>query len=271
MKKPSTRLLAAAAALAILTLSTGCTRVAQGEVGLRQHWNKTIDSEEIPAGDTEVTILDSVLKFPIREINAEVKDLRPQTVETVTMDDFDLTVVYNITPSAVSDLYINKAKSFNGTNSDGEPLLMQNYLITVARNAVYKVVPKYEALKINIERDKVETEILTLMREELNKEKLGTALQVSQVLMRNAVPPQQITQSANNLVRAQNELKQSAIEVQKAEQEAKRIATLNANAGAVGYMNAQAQMMIAEGVRDGKVKTVVVPYDFKGIVNVGEK
>ena len=42
---------------------------------------------------------------------------------------------------------------------------------------------------------------------------------------------------------------------------------LNANAGAIGYLNAMANLKIAEGVANGKVQTIVVPYDFKGIVN----
>ncbi len=35
----------------------------------------------------------------------------------------------------------------------------------------------------------------------------------------------------------------------------------------IAFMNAQAQLKVAEGVANGKVHTVVVPYDFKGIVN----
>lgn len=257
-----------AAAALIAIAATGCTRIDTGEVGLIRNWDKTIDSQEVVAGSINQTLTHDVLTFPVREIAAEVKDLRPQTVENVTMDDLDLTVVYNVNPSAVSDLYINKSKSFNGVNEKGEPLLMMGYLQTVTRNAVMKTIPKYEALKINIQRDVIEQELLTAIREELVGEKLNTSLVVSKVLLRNAAPPLSITQSANNLVKAQNELKQSAIEVQKAEQEAKRIATLNANAGAVGYMQAQANMLIAQGISEGKVQAIVVPYDFKGIVNV---
>lgn len=256
------------ATLAIALAMSGCTRIDTGEVGLRVNWDKTVEQSERVAGSVNQTFVGDIITFPVREIAAEVKDLQPQTVENVTMADFDLTVVYNINPSSVSDLYINKSRSFHGTNDKGETLLMQSYLQTVARNAVYKVIPKYEALKINIERDKVENEILAIIKSELDSEKLGSTLQVSKVLVRGAVPPASITNSANNLVKAQNELKQSAIEVQKAEQEAKRIATLNANAGAVPYMAAQANLMIAEGIRDGKVNTVVIPVDFRGIVNV---
>jgi regulator of protease activity HflC (stomatin/prohibitin superfamily) len=258
------------AMIAMALAFTGCTRIDTGEVGLRKHWDKSIDTTELPASSVNQTLVGEVLTFPVREINAEVKDLRPQTVENVTMDDFDLTVVYNINPSSVSDLYVNKAKSFNGVNEKGETLLMESYVQTIAKNAVMKVIPKYEALKINIQRQAVESDIVAIMKEELAKEKLDTSIIVSQVLIRNAVPPAAITQSANNLVRAQNELKQSAIEVQKAEQESKRIAALNANAGAVNYMQAQAQMKIAEGIAAGRVQTIVVPYDFKGMVNVSK-
>jgi hypothetical protein len=50
--------------------------------------------------------------------------------------------------------------------------------------------------------------------------------------------------------------------------EAERIAALNANAGATKYMEATALVTIAEAVKEGKVSTIIVPYDFKGIVNV---
>jgi hypothetical protein len=82
------------------------------------------------------------------------------------------------------------------------------------------------------------------------------------------LPSDTITESANGLVRAQNELKTKTIEVQTATQEALRIAALNANAKAIDYMNAQANLKIAEGVANGKVTAIVVPFDFKGIINV---
>ena len=50
--------------------------------------------------------------------------------------------------------------------------------------------------------------------------------------------------------------------------ESERTAALAANSTqSIAFMNAQAQLKVAEGVANGKVHTVVVPYDFKGIVN----
>lgn len=38
-------------------------------------------------------------------------------------------------------------------------------------------------------------------------------------------------------------------------------------AGATEYMEAMALVNISEAIKDGKVNTIVVPYDFKGIVD----
>ena len=47
-------------------------------------------------------------------------------------------------------------------------------------------------------------------------------------------------------------------------------ALANNSTQSVAFMDAQARMMIAEGVKNGKVQTIVVPMDFKGIVNTGK-
>ena len=60
-------------------------------------------------------------------------------------------------------------------------------------------------------------------------------------------------------------------EIKIAEAEAKRMQMLTANSGqSIAYMNAQSLSMIAEGVKNGKVNSVLIPYDFKGIVQVGK-
>lgn len=108
------------------------------------------------------------------------------------------------------------------------------------------------------------------LRKTLGKEGLDKAIIITAVQVRSIKPPDSVTDSAARVVRANAELEIKNIEVQTAKKEAERIATLNANAGAVGYMNAQSLAKIADGVADGKVQTIVVPYDFKGIVNVGK-
>lgn len=117
-------------------------------------------------------------------------------------------------------------------------------------------------------RAEIEQLVRAEIVQQLANEKLDGAISVSQVLVRQITPADNIVQSANLLVQAQNENKRKEVEVGTAKLEAERIAALNANAGATKYMEATAIVTIAEAVRDGKVNTIVIPYDFKGIVNV---
>ena len=66
--------------------------------------------------------------------------------------------------------------------------------------------------------------------------------------------------SANDLVRAKNELKQREVEIRTAELEAKRQQMLASNGPqTIEYMKAQASLMIAEAVKNGKVQTMIIP------------
>ena len=264
MKK---RFLVSALALMFAVATTGCTIVDTGEVGLRVNFDKTIESNELVAGSFNQTVIGKVLTFPIKDVSVDVRDLMPLAADNSTMKDFDITVVYNITPSAVSDLFINKSRAFHMVDNTGDIYLMHAYIYQTARNAVYKIARKYEALNMNDNRAQIEQEIQATMVATLTDEKLGGII-VSQVRVGSMVPSDAVKASADNLVRAKNEEKTKEVEVQIARKEAERIAALNANAGAISYMQAQAQMKIAEGIAAGKVQTVVIPYDFKGMVNI---
>jgi hypothetical protein len=145
---------------------------------------------------------------------------------------------------------------------------MYNYIRQLGRNAAYKVARKYESLKMADNRAEIEQLVRQEIVAQLASEKLDGSIVVSQVLVRQIKPAANIVASANQLVQAQNAEKQKLVEVRTAKLEAERIAALNANKGATEYMAAMALQDIAEGVKNGKVNTVVVPYDFKGIVNV---
>jgi regulator of protease activity HflC (stomatin/prohibitin superfamily) len=168
-------------------------------------------------------------------------------------------------------MWVDKNKSFHARSKDGDILLMYNYVYQVARNAAYKSARKYESLKMADNRAQIEMEIREEMVKALAAEKLDTGINVQQVLIRNIMPADNIIESANALVQAQNELKKKQVEVETAKKEAERIAALNANKGAVEYMQAMAMINISEGIRDGKVQTIVVPANFNALMLGNQK
>ena len=253
---------------ALLVTTAACTRIETGEVGVRRGFDKQIETGELQPGSINQTIFGEVLTFPTKDVQVDVADMTPLASDNSTVADFDMSVIYSISPTAVAEIYIEKNRGFHAETEDGDTLLMYNYVRQLGRNAAYKVARRYESLKMADNRAEIEQLIRTEIVQSLAAEKLDGQIDVSQVLVRSITPAKNIVQSANLLVQAQNERKRKEVEVQTAKLEAERIAALNANAGATKYMEATALVTIAEAVKEGKVSTIIVPYDFKGIVNV---
>lgn len=248
-------------------LLTGCTRIESGTVGLRVDMSRQIQGTELQPGSWNQTLIGSVLEFQVRSIPTGWENLTPQTADNSTLKDFDVNIVYEVNPTSVSDLWTNQSRSFH-TFEHGDYMLMRNYMSQVLSSAAAKSVRKYKALEVADNRENIEKAIHDTMVAMLKEEKLEKALTISQVRVTQAVPADDIVASANAAVRAQNDLKTKQVEVEIAKQEAIRIQTLNSNSQAIPYMNAMAQMEIAKAIREGKVNTIVIPQDFKGLVNV---
>lgn len=257
-------------ALSVLALQ-GCVRIETGEVGLRRNFDKTFNMQELQPGSLNQTLVGDVVTFKVQEVAATVNDLHPQASDNSALADFDAQVIYSLNPAAVAELWTKESKSFHTVDSHNDVLLMNGYMVTLLRNAATKAVREYPSLKLGDNRSAIEAKIKQNIEEALQGRGLEKSLNVSQVQVTSMQPAQAILDSANALVKAENDLKQKTIEVQTAAKEAERIAALNSNSKAIEYMNAQAQLSIAEGIKNGKVHAVVVPYDFKGIVNVGGK
>ncbi len=258
------------ALIASVVVLSGCTRIETGEVGLRVDASKQIQGTELLPGSFNQTMVGDVLTFPVRDIVMTLENKTPMTSDNSSLQDFDMNVIYTINPSSVSDLWSTKSRSFHlYGNSSGDWYLMYNYIQQLANNAAYKAVRKYNALTIADNRQNIEADVRAIINEELKEQKLDTALNITTVQVRNILPAQSIIDSANAYVRAQNELRIKSTEVDIAKKEAERMEALARNSGqSIAYMQAQAQLKIAEGIAEGKVNTIVVPMDFKGMVNV---
>ena len=262
------RIAKVAVLVGLMATASACTRIETGEVGVRRSFDKTIDTTELQPGSVNQTIFGDVLTFPTKDVQVDIADLTPLASDNSTVADFDMAVIYSINPTSVAELYIEKNRGFHAETEEGDTLLMYNYVRQLGRNAAYKVARRYESLKMADNRAEIEQLVRAEIVAQLASEKLDGAISISQVLVRQVKPAANIVASANLLVEAQNAEKQKQVEVRTAKLEAERIAALNANAGATKYMEATALVTIAEAVKEGKVSTIIVPYDFKGIVNV---
>lgn len=252
-------------------LLTGCTRIETGEVGVRVGFDKQVQSGELLPGSFNQTLIGSILTFPVKDVNVSLDNMTPVAKDNSTMKDFDAVVVYNINQNQVAELYSSKNKSFHAEHK-GDTYVMYNYIVQNARNAIYKAARKYEALDMADNRTDMENFIKDEMVRNLAEEKLDGSITISQVMIRNVVPADSVVASANELVRAKNELKQKEIEVKTAEAESRRMAALaNNSTSSIAFMRAQAELNISEGIKNGKVQTIVVPSNMTALGNIGNR
>ncbi len=252
--------------IAAAVLATGCTRIETGEVGVRVGFDKQVKPGELLPGSFNQILIGDVLTFPVKDVNVILENMTPVAKDNSTMKDLDAVVVYNINQSQVAELYSTKNKSFHA-EFKGDTYVMYNYVVQNARNAIYKAARKYEALDMADNRTDMENYIKEEITRNLAEEKLDGSITISQVMIRNVQPADSVVQSANDLVRAKNELKQKEVEVKTAEAEARRMAALaNNSSSSIAFMNAQAALNISEGIKNGKVQTIVVPSNMTSLM-----
>lgn len=269
MKNLKSLLVAAMVVIAGANLS-GCSRIETGEVGVRVNASKQIEGSELMPGSWNQTLIGSVLTFPVKDITLTVDNKTPLTADNSALSDFDVSVVYNINPGSVAEIYSTKARSFHIVN-EGDVYLMYSYISTLVNNASYKAVRQYKSLEVADNRQKIEQDIKEGVTSALAAEGLDKYLTINAVQVRNVQPNAQILQAATEFVRSQNELRIKENDVKIAEAESRRMAALaNNSAQSITFMQAQAALNISEGVKAGKVNTIVVPVDFKGIINTGK-
>jgi hypothetical protein len=252
--------------VAAVALISACTRIETGEVGVRVGFDKQVQPGELLPGSFNQVLIGNVLTFPVKDVNVALNDMTPVAADNSTMKDFDAVVVYNINPQQVAELYSTKNKAFHA-EFNGDTFVMYNYIVQNARNAIYKAARKYEALDMADKRNDMEKFIQDEIVRNLAEEKLDGTITINQVMVRNVIPSDTVVESANALVRSKNELKQKEVEVKTAEAESRRMAALANNSGSsIKFMEAQAMLNISEGIKAGKVQTIVVPSNFTALM-----
>lgn len=248
----------------VVAMSTmvGCTRIQSGEVGVRVNASRQVEGNELLAGSWNQTVIGDVLEFPIRDISVSLENKTPMTKDNTALADFDITVVYGINPNSVAELFSTKSKSFHAYNDkERDTYLMYEYVKTLVNNASYKAVREYSTLEVADNRQKIEAAILAIVIEQLKVEKLDTAINITVVQIRNVLPNAAVLASATEFVKSQNDLKIKENEVKLAKLESDRMAALSSNSvQSIAYMNAQANMTLAEAAKNGKIQTILIPH-----------
>lgn len=239
----------------------GCfTVIEEGKVGVRTNSVGVIQGNELQGGDWYQTIFGKILEFGVRDVSLDLVDRKYTTSEDVPLSDFDMTITYSVNPGSVAETYKSRSKAFNRANNDGDIQLMANRVETLANGAAYKVIRQYKSLEAADKRAIIEKSITDELTVALKEDKLEGIITVTSVTVRSIMPNADILASSVAVVKSQNELRVKDNEVEIAKKEAERMNALASNSGqSIAYMQAQAQITIAEAVKAGKVQTIIIP------------
>lgn len=183
----------------------------------------------IAAAITTVFIAPIIAYTGFERIVTNVVDKNYITADSSALKDFNVTVVYAINPTSVSEIFSTKSKSFHAVAPDGDILLMCSYVETLVNNAAQKAVRQYKALDVTDKRAEMEAAIIADVNEKLRAEKLDNSITLTAVQIKSILPNESILKSASDYVAAQNNLRVK-----------------------------ETELNISEGVKNGKVHTVII-------------
>jgi regulator of protease activity HflC (stomatin/prohibitin superfamily) len=257
----------------MMSMFAACGRIDTGHTGVRTHWDKTVDSAVVTPGPY-LAVTDSVQQYVTNEVTFEIKDLTPQTLDRSYLKDLDFSYTYKVTsnnlPALVTD-FKNRTAVYG---DDYYPMGL--YVDTQIRAAAFTAAGKFNAMDANAHRSEIEKDIIQIVTNKFHEEKLDGIISVSQVTIRNIEVDPKLQDAVVRQLNAQTDNKTKDVEIDTANKETKRIEALQAagnstaNAGYIALLNAQSNAKIAEGIANGRVNTIVVPSDFKGIVNTAK-
>jgi SPFH domain / Band 7 family len=248
---------------------TACQKISTGHVGIRTTFNGTIEPQELGVGFHQ-TLIGSVKNYVANEITWKLDDLHPQTKDRSSLNDLDISYNYSINPSSIGDLVVKyKGRDYlDKETGDYYPLAF--YVENVVKTATTDVFSRYDALDANQNREKIRDEIKLQAEAMFKEDGLSESVDIHQVFIKNLQLSQAIMDSANAVIISQNVLKTKEYEVQTAKKENERLTLLSSNKANLDYIKVNALEKIADGVKEGKVRSIIIPADFKGLLNVGD-
>lgn len=146
--------------------SVACSRIGTGELGLVLDFNRQIKPEAV-VNSWEFHILDTLYVVDSSQIRVPIKDIRAKDIDGILFQDIDAQVTYNLNPKGATRFYeLTKEVDYTDKN---EYTLGLKVVAKEARNVLIKTFTEFKASQVNTEKTLLETTMLKLLTEELNK------------------------------------------------------------------------------------------------------
>ena len=178
----------------------------------------SVEMEEIPAGlNWKLPLITKAYEFSAKEIVIDFNDLKPKARDNLRLKDLDVSVYYKVNPSAIAELMVKYAASYE----QGPEGLLPAFGVVYreGRDVIYEEVTKIDSLELHRNRDQLRDGITTNLQEKLDA-KDPSVFTITRVAIRALNTDPTIEAAIQKAVQAQKQLEAKKVEVEIASKDA---------------------------------------------------
>lgn len=192
------------AVLAFAALLGACTQIDTGNVGVESTMGQV--KKETLAPGVYFTLFKKVTEVIAKEVPMQINDLRPQTLDKITLQDLDVDLYVQIDPSRASDILLKWPGDLTQVQTSGEYAVGLNYVTRQAREAVYTAVATRNSATVHTERTGIAADLVKSLQASLDADAGKGLFFVRSANVRNLVTDPALEKNIKDAANAQFQL-----------------------------------------------------------------
>lgn len=207
----------------IIAALGACTQIDTGNVGVESTLGQ-VKKETMPSG-VYFTLFKRVTEVSAKELRLELKDLKPQTKDKITLADLDVDIFYQIDPSKASEIMTKWPGDMVELKGEDGVRLGNNYVARQAREAIYNAISQYGSDTVHTERVSISAKVVESLQKDLDESAGKGMFFVRSANVRNLVTDPALEQAIKEAANRNFQIaaKQKEVELARAEAERKRV------------------------------------------------
>ncbi len=202
---------------AILIVLLSVRVIETGNVGVVKTLGE-VSPDELGSGIHLINpLITSLDVYSAKEIQVDLEDMTPKASDNLSLEDFDITIYYQVAPDRIADMKIKYALPERG---DGDILYPVYELVRKqSRSATYDAIAKIPSLDIHKQRQGLESDIMASIQKTLDESDPGV-FTISRAIIRSIRTDRSVEKAIQDAVSAEKKLQAKAIQVDIANKDA---------------------------------------------------
>lgn len=209
------------AAIAV-ALTVGCTQIDSGNVGVESFMGQVKTEQTLPNG-VYFTLFKTVTEISAKEIAVDLSDMQPKTEDNVTLQDLDISIVYQIAPVQAAKLFVRYAGDLVYSAEAGAYFIGNGVVKRLAREAAYREAAKYHSSTAHTKRTEIANGIRTALQAEIDSDIGKGTFVVTNVVVRTLVTDPRLEESIKAAAQVEFQTRQKNQQKELARAESERL------------------------------------------------